>query len=172
MTALLTRPTDPTHIAYAGTPNELWWDGEAWVKAPVAPIPNIDKVVEAFSAIRDARTAKRRDWEKADLALEEDQRKLKVLMLELLNATGAKSIATEHGTVYRTEKVKPSAADWKAIHDWILEDPDRFELLEKRLKSTFVKTYMEEHDGHIPPGINVHREYEISVRRAGGGSDE
>lgn len=174
MTALLTRPTEPTHIAYAGTPNEMWWDQaqEQWVKAPVAPIPNIDKVVEAFSAIRDARTAKRKAWEKVDLELEEDQRKLKVLMLELLNATGAKSIATEHGTVYRTEKVKPSAADWKAIHDWILEDPDRFELLEKRLKSTFVKTYMEEHEGHIPPGINVHREYEISVRRAGGGSDE
>lgn len=25
------KPTDPAHIAHAGTANELWWDGAAWV---------------------------------------------------------------------------------------------------------------------------------------------
>lgn len=127
---------------------------------------NLDRVVQAYNAIRDARTVKRQAYEKEDLALEEDQHKLKVLMLELLNANGAKSIATEHGTVYRTEKIKPSAADWNVIYAWIVADPARFEALEKRIKSTFVKTYMEENDGAVPPGINVHREYEVSVRRA------
>lgn len=40
------KPTDPTHIAHAGTENEVWWDGEAWVRPwdvkvpePVAPPP-------------------------------------------------------------------------------------------------------------------------------------
>jgi hypothetical protein len=36
------RPTDPSHIANAGTANELWWNGAAWtpaVAAPVAPPP-------------------------------------------------------------------------------------------------------------------------------------
>lgn len=166
MQAAMQRPTDPSHIAYPGTPNEMWWSEEvqSWVAAP-KPAANLDMIVQAFSAIRDARTAKRQAYEKEDLALEEDQRKLKVLMLELLNATGAKSIATEHGTVYRTEKIKPSAADWTTIYDWIAENPERFELLEKRLKSTFVKDFMEEHEGQVPPGVNVHREYEVSVRR-------
>lgn len=33
------RPTDPTHIANAGTPNEMWWNGTAWTPAPAAPPP-------------------------------------------------------------------------------------------------------------------------------------
>lgn len=168
MQAAMQRPDRPDFIAYPGTPNEMWWNPviEDWVKAPTAPMPaNLGKVVQAYSAIRDARTAKRKAWEEDDRALEEDQHKLKVLMLELLNTNGAKSINTDHGTVYRSEKIKPSAADWNAIYDWIGENPERFELLEKRLKSTFVKEFMEQNEGAIPPGINVHREFEVSVRR-------
>ena len=127
---------------------------------------NIDQVVQVFSAIRDARTAKRHAWEAEDLKLEEDQNKLKVLMLSLLNQLGGNSIATNHGTVYRTEKVKPSAADWGALYSWIVEDPARFEALEKRIKSTFIKSYMDENEGALPPGVNVLREYEVAVRRA------
>lgn len=168
MQSAMQRPSDPSHIAYAGTPNEMWWsvEHEAWIAAPKAQRPvNLDQIVQAYSAIRDARAAKRHQWEAEDLALEEDQNKLKVYMLGLLNATGAKSINTEHGTVYRSEKIKPSAADWPAIYAWIAENPERFELLEKRLKSTFVREHMEEHEGAAPPGVNVHREFEVSVRR-------
>lgn len=127
---------------------------------------NLDRVVQVFNAIKDARTVKRHQWEAEDAALEADQQQLKVLMLELLNNIGGKSIATEHGTVYRSEKIKPSVADWTAVYAWIMADPDRFEVLEKRVKSTFIKQFMDEHGGAIPPGVNVHREYEVSVRRA------
>lgn len=168
MEVQMQRPSDPSHIAYAGTPNEMWWSpaADAWVKAPQTKLPaNLAQVVQVFTTIRDARTAKRKAWEEEDLKLEEDQHKLKVLMLQLLNETGAKSINTDYGTVYRSEKIKPSAADWTAIYAWIAANPERFELLEKRLKSTFVKEFMEENEGAIPPGINVHREFEVSVRR-------
>lgn len=127
---------------------------------------NLDRVVQAYNAIRDARTAKRHAWEAEDLMLENDQDKLKVMMLDMLNQLGGKSIATDHGTIYRTEKVRPSAADWNVVYDWIAEDPERFELLEKRLKATFVKQFMEDNEGRIPPGVNVHREYEVAVRRS------
>jgi len=127
---------------------------------------NLDRVVQAFNAIKDARTAKRHVWEAEDLALAQDQDQLKVLMLDMLNQIGGKSIATDHGTIYRTEKVRPSAADWNTVYAWIMADPERFELLEKRLKATFVKQYMDDNDGVIPPGVNVHREYEVAVRRA------
>lgn len=126
---------------------------------------NLGRVVQAYTAIRDARTVKRHAWEAEDLALEQDQDKLKVLMLGILNSTGADSIRTEYGTAIRSLKVKPSAADWSAIYQWILADPDRFELLERRVKATFVKQYMEENGGAAPPGVNVHSEYEVSVRR-------
>lgn len=132
---------------------------------------NLDRVVQAYNAIRDARTAKRHSWEKEDADLESDMAQLKCLMLDLLNRNGAKSIATDNGTVYRTEKIKPSAADWSTVYAWIVDDPDRFELLEKRLKPTFVRQFMDENEGGLPPGVNVHREFEVSVRRPTGASN-
>jgi hypothetical protein len=128
-------------------------------------VANIDKLVQAHQAIKDVRTEKRRAYEAEDALLEADQNKIKTYLLALLNQTGSKSIATEHGTVYRTEKIRPSAADWQVVYEWVMADPDRFELLEKRLKPTFISKYMEENEGAIPPGINLLREFEVSVRR-------
>lgn len=125
---------------------------------------NLDAVVQAHNAIRDARTARRHAWEQEDALLEADQQKLKAFLLANLNATGTKSFATEHGTVYRREVLKPSAADWGAIWDWMKAN-DAPDLVERRLKVTFIKGYMEENGGQLPPGINVHREFEVSVRR-------
>ena len=126
---------------------------------------NLGRIVQAYNAIRDARTARRRAFETADQELEADQNKLKVVMLALLNQTGAKSIATDFGTVYRSEKIKPSAADWQAIWEFAMNN-DGFEIVEKRLKAAFVKQYMDENEGRPPPGVNVHREFEVSVRRS------
>lgn len=127
---------------------------------------NLDTIVQAHNAVKDARTAARRAWEAADLLLEEDQQKLKVFMLALLNQTGTKSMVTDHGTVYRREVMKPSAADWGAIWTWMKEH-DAPDLVERRLKVGFLKEYMENNDGALPPGINAHRVFEVSVRRAG-----
>lgn len=127
---------------------------------------DLDRVVQTFNAIRDARTVRRHAFEAEDAKLEEQQNRLKAFLLDQLNNTGAKSIATDHGTIYRTEKIRPSAADWGAIYTWIVAN-NAFDILEKRLKSTFIKEFMDEHDGALPPGVNVHREFEVSVRRAG-----
>lgn len=125
---------------------------------------NLGRVVQAFDAIRNARLEKQRKWEAEEEALKADEGKLKQVMLHLLNVNGAQSIRTDHGTVYRTEKIKAGAADWAAIWTW-MQANDAMDLLERRLKTTFIKEYMEAHDGAIPPGINVHREYEVTVRR-------
>lgn len=126
----------------------------------------LDRVVQAYNAIRDARTVRRHAYEEADGKLEKQQNRLKAYMLEQLNAAGAKGISTEHGTIYRTEKVRPSAADWQVIWTWMIAN-DGFDIMEKRLKATFVKQFMDEHDGALPPGVNVHREFEVAVRRTG-----
>jgi hypothetical protein len=124
-------------------------------QSPQTTVPMIplDRVVQARQAIKDARTVKRHAYEQEDAALEEDQHKLDMLLLQLLN-----------GTVIRSLKLKPSAADWGAIWEWMKAN-DAADLLERRLKTTFIKEFMDANDGAIPPGINVHREYEVSVRR-------
>lgn len=129
------------------------------------PAIPFDKLVQVRQSIKDARTIKRHAWEAEDAKLEAEQDRLDSFMLEHLNLQGAQSIATDHGTVYRSLKVKPSAADWGAIWDWIVADPARGEIMERRLKAAFVKEYMEANEGLPPPGVNVHREYEVAVRR-------
>lgn len=125
---------------------------------------NMDKLVECHQAIKDARTAKRHAWEKEDAALEADMQLLKVCMLTVLNATGTKSMACDQGTVYRREVLKPSAADWSVIWEWAKAN-DAMEIFEKRLKVGFIQDYMEANNGALPPGINAHRAFEVSVRR-------
>lgn len=125
---------------------------------------NIEKVVQAYNAIRDARTVRRHAYEAEDVKLEADQQLLKGVLLQLLNQSGARSMTTDAGTVFKSEKIKPSAADWGVIWDWMKEH-DAPDLVERRLKTTFIKDYMEANAGALPPGVNVMREFEVTVRR-------
>ncbi len=151
--------------------------GNQWKDNLVATTPqppSLDRLTEAYIAIRDARAARKRLFEEADAQLELDQTRLRAAMLAIMNATGGESIRTAQGTVIRSLKTKPSVVDWQAVYDFIMADPARFEMLEKRVKATFVKDYLDE-TGAAPPGVNIYQEYEISVRRptsAQGGSAE
>jgi hypothetical protein len=105
-------------------------------------------------------------------------------------------------SVYREEDIIPSAENWSEVYHWIMQDvieeiihcakippkyhepvrtafrtlePERFELLEKRIKKGTVKehmeataTYSEETGlkvlGSPPPGVRVLREFSAQVR--------
>ena len=125
---------------------------------------NIDQIIEVHQRIKDARAALKQSFEQQDVALESQQQKLRAVILQHLNVTGAQSIATAHGTAYRREVLKPSASDWTALWDWMKAN-DGFEIMERRIKAGFVKDYMTEHEGKLPPGVSAHYEYEVSVRR-------
>ncbi len=131
----------------------------------------LDNVVQAYNAIRDARTARRHKYEAEDLELENQQLTLKRFMLDLLNKNGAQSIKTAAGTVFRSERTKVSGADWSAIWDWAKAN-DAMDIFERRLKATFINEYAEANGGAVPPGINVHREFEVSVRRPSASSKD
>ena len=125
---------------------------------------NMDRLIEAHQAVKMARAARKQLFDEEDAKLEADQNMIRAVILDHLNKTGAQSIATEHGTAYRREVLKPSAADWSAIWEW-MKAHDGFDIMERRLKAGFVKEYIENHNGQLPPGVNAHYEYEVSVRR-------
>lgn len=125
----------------------------------------LSKLVEAFANIKAARTAAKREWEKRDIELEEQLIKVRSAIHNVLNATGASSIVTDYGTAFRRQAIKPSVSDWGALYDWATQDPGRLEIMEKRVKASFVKDFMDENDGALPPGVNVHREFEVVVRK-------
>ena len=126
---------------------------------------DLAKLVKVYRKIRDKRAADKKVWEAADAALAAQQDEVGNFLLATLNQSNVKSMRTEAGTFTRTEKVIPAGADWGAFHRWIAEDPDRFEFLERRIKSTTVAAFMEENDGALPPGVNVFRQFTIGVRK-------
>lgn len=126
---------------------------------------NMNKLVRAHIAIRDRRKELTDSFNMTDRELKQKQERLEAEMLRFMQESGTESIRTDSGTVYQQETVKPAASDWNAFYDWVKQN-DAFDALERRIKATFVKEFMEENDGETPPGVSVHREYVARVRRA------
>lgn len=122
------------------------------------------RITRAHINLRDARSELKKKYEADDKDLKEAQGKIEAAMLDHLNKNGMDSVRTEAGTFYRQEEITPSASDWSALYDWI-KDNDAWDALERRIKKTFIKEYAETHEGGLPPGVSVYREYVMRVRR-------
>lgn len=125
---------------------------------------DLGQVTRAHINIRDARSALRKEYDQADEKLQEAQDQLEAVMLEHLNKHDINAVRTEAGTFFKQEEITPSAGDWNALYDWI-KDNDAWDALERRIKKTFIREYQEAHQGGLPPGVSVYREYVVRVRR-------
>lgn len=127
-------------------------------------VVDTDKLVADFVALRDHLSTLTSDYEAQKRKIKAAQERIGGLLLKHLNDHKQESVRTAHGTFFKTEEITPTAADWDAFYKWIAKT-DGFEFLEKRIKRTEIKKYMEDHDGTPPPGISTLREYVVNVRR-------
>ena len=125
--------------------------------------------LSAVIGVRQKIAAKRKElsdaFEVEDARLKEKQKELETFLLGYLTEHKIKSLATDAGTVYREKDVIPRAEDWDLVYNWIVET-NAFDALERRIKKTFVSTYMEEHNGALPPGMSVFTQWKVGVRRS------
>lgn len=124
-----------------------------------------DALTKTYIKIREARSLAKKEWEAKDQELKEKLDRIEAEMLKFLNETHQESARTASGIFYKQEEITPTGSDWDALYRWIAKN-DAFDALDRRIKKTFIKTYMEEHNGAIPPGISVFREYVVRVRRS------
>lgn len=127
---------------------------------------NTDELVAAYLLIRSQRDKLAREFEVADAALKEDMAKLESAMLDMCNAVNADSIRTKHGTVMRKLNERFFCQDWENFYTFLL-DNEVPHLLERRIHQSNFKEFIKDHtaDG-LPPGVNVMREYGVSVRKS------
>lgn len=130
----------------------------------VATRYDMNEISKAYIALRDARRQLKSQFDAEDAKLKSGLEQLEAIMLNHLNTSGSESVRTDNGTFYRQEQITPSASDWQLVYDWIKEH-DAWDLLERRVKVGFVKEFQEAHDGALPPGISVYREYVVRVKR-------
>lgn len=126
---------------------------------------DVEKMVRVYIKIRDKSIERQRAFDEEQQALKTQMAMIEGSLLQHLHNTNSESVRTDAGTFYRQEDIKPSGTDWDALYRWIAEN-NEFEALERRIKKTFVKEYMDTHDGAVPPGVAVHREHVVRVRRA------
>jgi hypothetical protein len=124
----------------------------------------VDTLVEAYVALRDEKRELERNVALKVEELDKEMQVLTTAMNDLCKELGADSIRTNYGTVIRTVKTKYWTNDWSAFHRF-MKDNDAFELLEKRIHQTNMKTFMEENPDLHPEGLNMDKEYAITIRK-------
>jgi hypothetical protein len=131
----------------------------------VAPVANIDKLVDVYIKIRDARDTIRKEAEAKEAELQEQLDVIEQNILELCKNTGATSIKTEHGTAIRTVKNRYTTNDWERFYAFMFEHQAP-QLLERRIQQSNMKQFLDENPDLHPAGLNVDSTYAITVRRS------
>ena len=126
---------------------------------------NLEELVKIYLTIRNERDRMKAEWESNDAALKDEMSVLEQSFLAICNETNASSIKTESGTVMRSIKDRYTTNDWDNFKKFILKH-EAVDLLERRIHQGNFKEFMAEHkDEGLPPGVNVMREFAISVRK-------
>lgn len=135
----------------------------------IASIPSlpVDKLVKRFVGLREARAAENKKADAVDAEFKELLKMCEVELLRRAEHEGVEGFKTEFGTTYKDVNMSASFADEDTFYKFVLKTGD-LEFFERRLKIAHLKEYMANHDGQLPPGINVFREYTMRVRKSNG----
>ncbi len=127
---------------------------------------NTEELVEAYIAIRTQRELLLRNYEEQDKALKADMAQIEAVMLDVCNQINADSIKTSHGTVMRKLNERFFCQDWDNFYKFVMDQEAPY-LLERRIHQSNFKEFMKDHeDSGLPPGVNVMREYGVTVRKS------
>jgi hypothetical protein len=128
---------------------------------------NIEKLVEIYLTIRTEREALLSKYETEDQKLKLDMKQIEIEMLSICNEVNANSINTTHGTVMRKLSERFYCNDWDGFKQFV-RDEDALDLFERRIHQGNFKQFMasKDADDGLPPGVNVMREYGITVRKS------
>jgi hypothetical protein len=126
---------------------------------------NTDQLVETFITLRNERDRMRNEWEAKDAVIKEEMTTLEQALLAICNETNATSIKTDKGTVIRKLNERFFCTDWDNFRDYVLEH-QALELLERRIHQGNFKEFIAEREKEgLPPGVNVMREFGVTVRK-------
>ena len=126
---------------------------------------SLGELVKIYLTIRNERERIEAEWKAKDSELRADLSALEQQMMVVCNEQNAKSIRTDYGTVMRKLNERYTVADPESFRKFVMTN-GLPELYENRIAQTNFKEFIAEHkDDGLPPGVNVMREFTISVRK-------
>jgi hypothetical protein len=125
---------------------------------------DVDKLVRVFIKMRDKKAEIAKEAQEKESELEEKMTKIRRALLNYCKENEVESVRTESGTFFRSIKARYTTNDWSSMNKFILEH-QAVELLDKRINQGNMKQFLEENPELLPPGLNIDREYAITIRR-------
>jgi hypothetical protein len=126
---------------------------------------DMEELVKTYLTIRNERDRIEAEYKDQDAALKAEMATLEQAMLSGCNEIKADSIKTPHGTIIKSLKERFTCSDRDNFNKFVLEH-SAVELFESRLHQGNFKEFMSErHSDGLPPGVNVMREFGITVRK-------
>lgn len=136
------------------------------IKAKAAGMP-VDKKMRLYLRLRDGKAAITKHLKAVEVQFDSLMTVLENQMLadaDKAQVTGFKVQGV--GTSYTAEVDKFSIADDAAFFKFVMQQAD-LGYLERRVSSTYVKEYMDQHGGQLPPGLNKFSERAMRIRKDG-----
>ena len=124
----------------------------------------LDRLAKIYRKIRSEIATLTQEYDTKVEALKAQQEELKNAMKDMMKTMGVTSVRTAQGTVVLSVKTRYNTQDWDSFKKFVVEH-DAVDLLEKRIAQTNMSQFLEENPGLVPPGLNSHSEYDISVRK-------
>jgi uncharacterized protein involved in exopolysaccharide biosynthesis len=124
----------------------------------------LDRLAKIYRKIRAEIATLTQDYDTKVEALKAQQEELKNAMKDMMKTMGVTSVRTAQGTVVLSVKTRYNTQDWDSFKKFVVEH-DAVDLLEKRIAQSNMSQFLEENPGLVPPGLNSHAEYDISVRK-------
>jgi hypothetical protein len=127
---------------------------------------NVEELVQTYLTIRTQREIILKEYESKDSELKQELVLLEQAMLEACSNVNADSIKTQHGTVIKKLNERFFCSDWDNFKEFVLEH-GAVDLFERRIHQGNFRQFMSDHEGEgLPPGVNVMREFGVTVRKA------
>jgi hypothetical protein len=126
---------------------------------------DMEELVKTYLTIRNERDRIEAEYKDRDQALKSEMAVLEQAMLSGCNEMKVESLRTTSGTIIKSLKERFTCSDRDNFNKFVLEH-GAVELFESRLHQGNFKEFMaERHGDGLPPGVNVMREFAITVRK-------
>lgn len=136
-------------------------------QAAVQPKPVSSATAQAvaeYIRLRDERDALSSRQQEELAALDDNLGRGEAYLMEQLKTMGVDSFKVDAGTVFTSTQARSSIPDKGAFTQFVLQT-GQVDLLQMRLATANLETWIEQHGGALPPGVTFSRERVVRVRR-------
>ena len=126
---------------------------------------NFDNACKNYVALRREVDDIERVAKAATASLKEKMLALETWLTLKADEAGLENIKTAHGTAYWSIIASAKVANRDTFLDFVRKE-EAYDMLENRVSKEAVKSYMEAHDGLVPPGVDFMQIRKFNLRIA------